>query len=236
MNTGLQDAHNLAWKLALVLGGLATPALLDSYHEERHPVGLEVVSRTRRRMDEAVTSGTADESAEELRVDSQLFVNYRGSAHVGEDLEPPDALGAGPRPGDLAPDAPGLRRPVTGRPTRLKALLRRPGYTVVCYLGEDGTADDWGRLAEIAGLLAAHYREAATMYGIVASGCRMLDGEQFPVLTDGEGAFRNAYGSARSSLYAVRPDGFVGYRASPARRDSLARHLQRVMRESPASA
>jgi 2,4-dichlorophenol 6-monooxygenase len=38
LNTGVQDAHNLAWKLAAVVGGRATPALLDSYQPERQPV------------------------------------------------------------------------------------------------------------------------------------------------------------------------------------------------------
>jgi 2-polyprenyl-6-methoxyphenol hydroxylase-like FAD-dependent oxidoreductase len=39
MNTGLQDAANLGWKLAADLQGWARPGLLDSYHDERHPVG-----------------------------------------------------------------------------------------------------------------------------------------------------------------------------------------------------
>lgn len=38
-NTAIQSAHNLAWKLAAVLGGTAGPRLLDTYHDERHPVG-----------------------------------------------------------------------------------------------------------------------------------------------------------------------------------------------------
>jgi 2,4-dichlorophenol 6-monooxygenase len=44
-NTSIQDAYNLAWKLALVLRGQAGPALLDSYHAERQPVGANVVDR-----------------------------------------------------------------------------------------------------------------------------------------------------------------------------------------------
>jgi hypothetical protein len=48
MNTGIQDAWNLGWKLALVLRGEATPALLDSYHLERHPVGLKLLRFTDR--------------------------------------------------------------------------------------------------------------------------------------------------------------------------------------------
>ncbi|MBX3027192.1 FAD-dependent monooxygenase [bacterium] len=43
MNTGMQDAFNLAWKLALTLQGRAKPALLDSYDAERHPVGAMIV-------------------------------------------------------------------------------------------------------------------------------------------------------------------------------------------------
>ncbi|MFE0462226.1 FAD-dependent monooxygenase [Kitasatospora sp. NPDC058965] len=43
MNTGIQDAHNLGWKLALVSRGEAGPGLLDSYHAERHPVGEQVI-------------------------------------------------------------------------------------------------------------------------------------------------------------------------------------------------
>ena len=38
-NTGIQDAHNLAWKLAWVLNGTAQPGLLDSYTPERQPIG-----------------------------------------------------------------------------------------------------------------------------------------------------------------------------------------------------
>ncbi|KOV64947.1 FAD-dependent monooxygenase [Streptomyces sp. MMG1121] len=43
MNTGLQDAANLSWKLAAVLTGHADPALLDTYQAERHPVGRTVL-------------------------------------------------------------------------------------------------------------------------------------------------------------------------------------------------
>jgi 2-polyprenyl-6-methoxyphenol hydroxylase-like FAD-dependent oxidoreductase len=48
MNTGLQDAYNLAWKLALVVSGVATPALLDSYETERIPVARRLLSTTDR--------------------------------------------------------------------------------------------------------------------------------------------------------------------------------------------
>jgi hypothetical protein len=46
MNTGLQDAWNLGWKLAMVQQGAASPALLDSYHDERQPVGRLILAET----------------------------------------------------------------------------------------------------------------------------------------------------------------------------------------------
>src|SRR6185312_5553422 len=44
LNTGVQDVHNLAWKLAAVLRGKANKALLDSYHDERQPLA-EITTR-----------------------------------------------------------------------------------------------------------------------------------------------------------------------------------------------
>jgi len=46
MNVGIQDAVNLGWKLAAVVAGTATPDLLDTYHTERHPVGVRLLVNT----------------------------------------------------------------------------------------------------------------------------------------------------------------------------------------------
>jgi len=47
MNVGIQDSHNLGWKLAAVVTGRADDSLLDTYHEERHPVGAQLLEHTR---------------------------------------------------------------------------------------------------------------------------------------------------------------------------------------------
>ncbi len=57
MNTGLQDAHNLAWKLALVIKGGARPALLDTYDEERRPVAERLLRTTDRAFQLVVGEG-----------------------------------------------------------------------------------------------------------------------------------------------------------------------------------
>lgn len=100
MNTGMQDAFNLSWKLALTIRGNADDKLLDSYNEERHPVGQELLKGT----DVATSVATLKNPlAQQIRnhvmsflsqqeviqhrmrkVGSMLAVNYRNSPIVGE--------------------------------------------------------------------------------------------------------------------------------------------------------
>jgi 2-polyprenyl-6-methoxyphenol hydroxylase-like FAD-dependent oxidoreductase len=54
MNTGMQDAFNLAWKLSLVIGGVCRPSLLDSYSAERSAVGDQVLSNAGRMTEVAI--------------------------------------------------------------------------------------------------------------------------------------------------------------------------------------
>ncbi|MFF3374915.1 FAD-dependent oxidoreductase [Streptomyces sp. NPDC002680] len=70
-NTSVQDAYNLAWKLKLVLDGVATPALLDTYTAERAPVGKQIVTRANRSIAETAPifealDGLSPQTPEEL--------------------------------------------------------------------------------------------------------------------------------------------------------------------------
>ncbi|MCW5621125.1 MAG: FAD-dependent monooxygenase [Burkholderiales bacterium] len=100
MNTGLQDAYNLAWKLALVVKGQAEVALLDSYEQERRPVAQQLLHTTDRTftllVSDSWTAGIfrtrvlAKIVARAMRIErvrllafrtiSQIGVRYRGSA------------------------------------------------------------------------------------------------------------------------------------------------------------
>ncbi|NEA68806.1 FAD-dependent monooxygenase [Streptomyces sp. SID12488] len=70
-NTSIQDAHNLAWKLKLVLEGVAAPSLLDSYTAERAPVGRQIVTRANKSIGETAPifealDGLSPQTPEEL--------------------------------------------------------------------------------------------------------------------------------------------------------------------------
>src|SRR5262249_27271366 len=80
LNTGVQDAYNLAWKLALEVTGRAAAGVLDSYEAERRAVARDLVERTTGRL-KRVLAGDLGEQ-EPVRDDSQLFVNYRTSPIV----------------------------------------------------------------------------------------------------------------------------------------------------------
>jgi len=104
MNTGIQDAYNLGWKLGLVLTGAAAPDLLDTYDQERLPIASWVLDITSQRLDAVLaaikrTGGWIDAGAStEL---TQLSLGYPWSRlSPGADRHPDR-----PRPGDRAPDA-----------------------------------------------------------------------------------------------------------------------------------
>ena len=227
MNTGLQDAHGLAWRLALAAAGRAAPGLLDGYAEERRPVGLDVVERTTHRMDAAVTTG--DVEFDQWRQDSQLFISYRGSRWVAEELSAPDALARGPKPGDRAPDAGGLRAPWVAEPIRLAERMRVPGHLLLLWFDADATADDFARAASLADDLARRHADAITIDAVVAPGASVVDHERFPILRDAAGAFRAAYDARGCCLYLLRPDRHVAFRADRHDATALGRYLERIL-------
>ncbi|GAA4571593.1 hypothetical protein GCM10023176_32620 [Micromonospora coerulea] len=226
MNTGIQDAWNLAWKLALAVRGVAAPGLLDSYETERRPEGEEIVGRAVRM---AFTDELdRDDLKRQFLQEMSMLLSYSDSPLVGESLSAPDALRNGPGPGDRAPDAGGLDRQGVGHPLRLHELTGGTKHTLLVYA--DGSADEG--LGTAVGKLCADVRRQASgqidVYLLLspdARAPRLLDP---PVVRDAAGEFRAAYGLTGAALYLVRPDGHVGFRSQPIDADALSKNLQLV--------
>jgi FAD binding domain-containing protein/aromatic ring hydroxylase-like protein len=228
MNTGVQDAYNLAWKLALVVKGVARPSLLDSYDVERVPIGRDVVGRTHQQA-EAQRGGITETDRDRLMKDSQLLVNYRDSAWVAEDVEGTELLAHGPRPGDRAPDVLGLRCEGVGFPLRLFDVLRGTGYVLLCYAGS--VERDHARcFSAIAASLQARFGGCIRPYAIVDKSADLSELDGLPVLRDADGAFGRVYDTATTSAFLIRPDGYIAYRCAPVRSASLMRYLERIFR------
>ncbi|MFF8271626.1 FAD-dependent monooxygenase [Streptomyces sp. NPDC016562] len=216
MNTGVQDAWNLAWKLALAVEGAAHPGLLASYDAERRPVGEEVVARTVRHAKEGVQADPDDRLTVLLR-EAQLLVGYRGSPVVD-----PPGEGQGPRPGDRAPDCGGLTRQIASYPMRLYDLLRDRDHVLLLY----GTGLD--ELALTARESSRGRVEVCAVLPVDAP----ADATELPACWDALGEFALRYAAEQPTAFVIRPDGYLGARLSPPSPQLLAAHLAAVFAAS----
>jgi 2-polyprenyl-6-methoxyphenol hydroxylase-like FAD-dependent oxidoreductase len=205
MNTGLQDAHNLAWKLAHVARGLAGPALLDSYQAERHPVGVDVVKAT----SAALNAVLARQAANPAMRETQLLITYRGSPIVTDLC--PDADAASPAPGDRLPDAHGLTQSFVGHARRLHEYIGRGRHTLVSYIDKP---EQYDAFIDGCRVLAGALRNVMSAVLVTAPGCEVPASEFMTTLTDGAGDFAARFHAKGGAAWIVRPDGHIGWRSS----------------------
>jgi 2-polyprenyl-6-methoxyphenol hydroxylase-like FAD-dependent oxidoreductase len=199
-NTGIHDAYDLAWKLALVVAGIASPSLLSTYQAERRPVGVLTVEQayTRYVTRTATHLGATDFQPLAADLDIELGYIYRSPAIEAESDGADDAQNhADPR---LTAGRPGTRAPhlwVERDGTRM-STLDLFGRSFVLLAGADG--DDWCEGARVAakgfdGLRIDTYR---------------VGGAELP---EPGGRFAEAYAISASGATLVRPDGFVAWRS-----------------------
>jgi 2-polyprenyl-6-methoxyphenol hydroxylase-like FAD-dependent oxidoreductase/heme-degrading monooxygenase HmoA len=224
MNTGIQDAWNLGWKLALAVRGLAAPGLLDSYQAERRPAGKAIVDRA---VAIAFTDemDMADEKAQFL-LEMQMTMNYAGSPLVGEATDgAPFAVG--PEPGHRAPDVLGLRRFGVAHDLRLFDLTRGTHSTLLLYADADTGEEEVLELEKLAAGIRQSSRGQVRPYLVVSADAQVPSLVDLPVVRDAGSGFRDAYGlaGAGTTAYLVRPDGHVGFRTRPVTEERLREHL-----------
>ena len=192
MTTGIQDAHNLAWKLAATLGG-APDSLLDTYEAERRPIAMRALIDSGHRFDEVLAT-TEDPHSDPTqmwktvvnRKTSQLGITYRGGP-----LAPETGCGTTTlRPGDRAPDSI-CWDPNSGTDVRLFDLFRGPHWTVLAFAGTD-TGD---------APIHLYGSEVRTW---------VIDHRAPGALRDKGNTTRAAYGVTGATTFLIRPDGYVG--------------------------
>jgi hypothetical protein len=189
-NTGVQDAHNLAWKLALVLRGTAGPGLLNTYDSERRPIGELTVEQAYARYVTRVAPYLGTEGMQPLVDDFSMEIGYRyNSAAVVLDPDDDRALHQHPRE---SKGRPGSRAPhiFVQRDGRQISTLDLFGGDFVLLVAREG--DPWRNAAV----------GAAGEVGLPVD-CHMIEEPQFP----------DAYGITQAGAVLVRPDGVVGWRA-----------------------
>jgi 2-polyprenyl-6-methoxyphenol hydroxylase-like FAD-dependent oxidoreductase len=198
-NTGVADAHNLAWKLAMTLDGAAGPRLLDSYEAERAPIGRltaeQAYLRYVLRVDPSLTTSDLPAQADDPSI--ELGALYRSAAIAVDDSEPTPLLDDPNRPsGRVGARAPHLPIEMAGRPASTLDLVG-PGFTLLA--APDGQA--WCHAAtEVATTL----RLPITAHHITATG---------PV-ADPTGRFTATFGLSATGATLIRPDGVIAWRGN----------------------
>ncbi|WP_329239533.1 FAD-dependent monooxygenase (plasmid) [Streptomyces sp. NBC_00111] len=199
-NTGIADAFNLSWKLASVLEGTAGRALLDTYQDERRPVGVYTAQQGSLQL--AVRSRTATEEQRAATHDAMRVTMgqaYPSGAFVDEEGAERLPLTSDPR--DLRGE-PGTRAPyvVLERDVAPVTTLDLFGDGFVLLAGAEG-----GSWAEAAATAASELGLDLTFHHIAPAA-----GEG--ALTDVEGRWAEAYGVGAAGAVLVRPDGIVAWR------------------------
>ena len=190
-NTGIHDAHNLAWKLAAVLNGAASPELLATYDPERRPVARftaeQAYARYVTRAAPYLAAGGVESIVGDLEID--LGVRLHSGAIVAESED--EAVYVDPRESH---GAPGTRAPHLwlDRDGERISTLDLAGEGFVLLAGPD--AGLWTQAGGEAGI-AVHQVGAPGSLG------------------DPDDAFSSAYGITPTGAALVRPDGFVAWRA-----------------------
>lgn len=246
MNTGIQDAYNLAWKLALVYHGHAAKNLLKSYEKERHAVAEDVLETTRHATEHAEAfSGLSNNEREKLffnaalpeveRIRSiqhreELDLDYRKSPICCENFDRhAQTILPGPLAGAEAPEAGPIR--VNKHVMTLFHLFRGIKHTLFLFAGETGTGEARGKLIDLAGQIVQCYGNLISVYwveqGDASYGAIEHKAGIFTVF-DMEGEMHRRYGVSNETLYLIRPDGYIAYRSSPVKLRELRDYLDSV--------
>jgi hypothetical protein len=200
MNTGLQDAFNLGWKLALVCAGAADVRLLDSYEIERRPVAERIVA-SGQQLEEghALTDPAAlagrDEAIRQTFADPESAHHEAAAAAELDRTYADSPIVTGDEPA-------GRRLPAAAQ------IAYRAGHTVLVVGGRDADA---GVVDALAGELAgAHTPIVEAVAGL------------------SDPSLAQQLGVRDVAILAVRPDGYVGMRHDGPDADAVARYVAAV--------
>ncbi len=236
MNTGIQDAINLGWKLALTQRGLAHDALLESYERERRPIAEDVLRESGALLRAATLRNPLGQRARDgafvlltslsvverrlVRQIAEVTINYRHSSLTAPaHLSRAAGSGARVRPGDYLPEVDGLLAP-DGQPTRLCELLRGGASLLLAFTPDATPATTRKQMRELAQAIQP-WGDALVAYRVAPSLAISQPADAtnpLPTLADAKGALRSAFGLASEgdALLVIRPDGYLGLRAEGA--------------------
>jgi 2-polyprenyl-6-methoxyphenol hydroxylase-like FAD-dependent oxidoreductase len=247
MNTGIQDAYNLAWKLALVITGQSPEHLLVTYEEERLPIAQQVLAQTDTNTKVLVSNHPIMQFLRErvltlnwvqnylTRRSSQLFIHYRTSS-LSRSYEGSKSFSLinwlnfrfGLQAGDRAPNRTCIRA-ATHEETSLFQEFRGTHFSLLLFEGLNFSEAGYTNLVEIAHQVEALLGSVVKIHIIISTKqVSQQPNWKGSVLQDESGTLHKQYGANAASLYLIRPDGYISFRSQPLAAEPLLEYLSRL--------
>lgn len=217
VNTAIQSAQNLAWKLAAVLKGQAPQTLLDTYQAERHPVGLLASQQSLVGPAASLLTKGSDDKLLPAEKRISLFSLIAGYRYRSQAVLSEDTASSGPSGIEL------LSQPeeLTGQPgTRVPCLwLERQGSRISSLDLLDG------RFVLLAGPAGTVWRKAIQA-AADRLGVRVAAFQIAVDLVDTENKWQAKMGVSPDGAVLLRPDGFVAWRSRAVTADPVSTLVQ----------
>jgi hypothetical protein len=240
MNTGMQDAFNLGWKLSLAAKGRASARLLGSYEVEREQVGEALLRGTGRATSMVLTRNpllvalrnrlaplylSSSPSALHRLAEalSELDIAYHHSPIARDDRAKKGALQAG----DRAPDGMVLARG-SSEPQHLFETLNSSRSIVLIFTGQQATSEVQRHWREVEALRSEGYQELIETYLVTGQAAPESGQETGTMLQDIAGELHRRYEAAHGGLLLIRPDGYIGFWGPFGAAGALRAYLQEL--------
>ncbi|MCI0381903.1 MAG: FAD-dependent monooxygenase [Chlamydiae bacterium] len=237
MNTGIQDAFNLGWKLALIHQKKANPKLLDSYHQERHEVGKNLLKATERASRAATIRNSFAISLRNYlisklfnyafiqkkltRAISQIALRYSKSDFIAE----AGIFHAGPKAGTRAPNALVFKKE---DPIDFYTIWRkRTPFHLLLFSGLH--PKNLQLLSQIATHITSRYSDLITPLLIIDASEPPAEIPSSHLFLDSSRAAHAIYGAHLTAAYLIRPDLYVGYRQTPLNQTHLEKFIGEIL-------
>jgi hypothetical protein len=213
MNAGIQDAYNLAWKLALVIKGKAKPLLLNSYHAERYPIVKNIVTQTEQLTKMALfdkkflsklntfskrfSPNNALLCKQVGNRITQLNISYDNSPVIAYDHR----ITKSSKQGKRAPDV------IINSSQRLYDFFHQPIHYILLFTGLSVSKNINEKLSELQNWMNTHYIDTIKTYIITQLKLKNSD----CVIFDVDNVIHNRYKATRHCIYIIRPDYYIAY-------------------------
>lgn len=231
MNTGIQDAYNLAWKIALVVKMKAKESILESYHAERYPVINEVVTQTERytkmilfdnnfstklrHLEERISTNPVQSARKFGNQLTQLGIQYNNSTIIDYENISGKSLHQGARAPDVAIDS----------SKRLYDYFRDTQHHILLFAGLTPRESKLAKLIEAQHLLNQLYPDLVKAQLVTKD---KLSGVS-PIILDSDGKLHEAFHAKNFVVYIIRPDTYIGYCSKSIDVDAIHEYLKRYL-------